>query len=205
LRWAFGVSLSVLLTVVPYLYYRCSYTWTKRLRDVTAGRVYRSGAMTASGFVTAIERYGIRTIINLQNEAQDPDLPLGYFSRHTIRESDLCEKLGVRYRVVCLDLLPRNRKPTERPAAIEQFLELMDDPSNYPVLIHCKAGLHRTGIFAALYRMEYEGWTRAEAIRELKSHGFGEFACSSANEYITQYLLSFQPGQRRNADIARHP
>ena len=34
----------------------------------------------------------------------------------------------------------------------------MDDPDSYPVLIHCNAGLNRTGVMVAVYRMEYQGW-----------------------------------------------
>jgi protein tyrosine/serine phosphatase len=69
----------------------------------------------------------------------------------------------------------------------------MDDSNNYPLLVHCRAGLHRTGVITAVYRMEYEGWSPTAALRELKAHGFGEFASSSANMYIQQYVLSYQP------------
>jgi protein-tyrosine phosphatase len=72
----------------------------------------------------------------------------------------------------------------------------MDDPANYPVLIHCKAGLHRTGCLVAVYRMEYEGWSPTEAIAEMKDLGFGDAACTSANDYIQQYVLTYQPRNR---------
>ena len=81
----------------------------------------------------------------------------------------------------------------------------MDDPASYPVLIHCKAGLHRTGILAALYRMEYEGWTREEALHELKAHGYGEFASTAANHYINQYVLGYQPRARGQHALERSP
>ncbi len=192
-RWLAGLVLVALLTVVPYLYYRSSYTHSRRLREVTPGKLYRSGLMTAAGFKAAIEGLGIRTIINLMEEAPDPNLPLDYFGCGRQRESALCQEHGVRYVHLLVDLVQRSRVPGERPAAIDAFLAIMDDPANYPVLIHCKAGLHRTGSLAALYRMEYDGWTAAEALRELKHLGFGEFACSSANDYITQYILTYQP------------
>jgi protein-tyrosine phosphatase len=60
-------------------------------------------------------------------------------------------------------------------------------------LIHCRAGLHRTGVISAVYRMEYDGWTPQEALRELKDHGFGEFASTAANVYVQQYVLTYQP------------
>ena len=162
--WLLGLSLALMLTVVPFVYYRWEYTHSKRLRVVTEDKVYRSGQMTASGFAEAVERYQIRTIINLQDEFPDPDIALGYFDRKTIKESELCRQLGVRYVFLGPDLISRKRVPHDRPPAIDKFLTLMDDPATYPVLLHCRAGLHRTGVMVGVYRMEYEGWTHAQAI-----------------------------------------
>src|SRR5262249_49261148 len=127
----------------------------------------------------------------------DPDIARGYFDGRTVKESALCRELGVRYVVIAPDLISRHKLPEERPAAIEAMLAVFDDPSSYPLLIHCKAGLHRTGCVAAVYRMEYEGWTPAEAIEEVKLHGFGDWACTSSNDYIAQYILNYRRGLRR--------
>jgi tyrosine-protein phosphatase SIW14 len=195
-RWVMGLVIAALVVGVPIVYYRYSYTHSKRLREVEAGKLYRSGAMTVAGFREAIERYGIRTVINLQDEAPDPNVPRGFFDRSTERESELCRELNVNYRFINADLVHPQDFPAKRPAAIDEFLRIMDDPANYPVLIHCRAGLHRTGCLVALYRVEYDGWTAAEAIREMKDLGFGEFACSNANLYIVQYITAYQRGLR---------
>jgi protein tyrosine/serine phosphatase len=196
LRWTFGIGLAVMLTVVPFAYYRSTYTTEKRLRVVTPGKVYRSGQMTVEGFTEAVRRLGIRTILNLQDEYPDPDIQESYSSLQTTSESELCRRLGVRYVYISPDLIPRKLIPSQRPEAIDQFLALMDDPKTYPILIHCRAGLHRTGLMVSIYRMEYEGWTRPDALAELKENGFGEWPCTAANDYITQYFLTFQPGLR---------
>ena len=83
--------------------------------------------------------------------------------------------MGVKFVFLPVELVNGREFPRKHPPTIDAFLALMDDQSTYPVLIHCRAGLHRTGVLAALYRQEYEGWTSAEALRELKNHGFGEF------------------------------
>jgi protein tyrosine/serine phosphatase len=153
--------IAVLVTVVPVVYYRMSYTHSKRLREVAPGVLYRCGQNTASGFTDAVERYGIRTIINLQDEYPDPELPWHYFGGGTIRESALCRRLNVRYVWLPPDIISRKKLPDARPAAIDRFLAIMDDPKNHPVLIHCKAGLHRTGCLAAVYLMEYQGYSAA--------------------------------------------
>ena len=51
---------------------------------------------------------------------------------------------------------------------MDQYLAILDNPDSYPILIHCQAGLHRTGLLSAVYRMEYEGWTPAQAWREFR-------------------------------------
>jgi tyrosine-protein phosphatase SIW14 len=219
IRWALGLTMVAMLTVVPFVYYRSVYTDTKRLRVVEPGVLYRSGQLSADGFTHAVLRYGIRTIINVQDEVPDPDVLGNWFDSRTIKESQLCEELGVRYVHLPPGLVSRREVPNARPEAIDQFLAIMDDPANHPVLLHCRAGLHRTGVLAAVFRMEYEQsygwsqiealeeepphrWTQLEAMAELKEHGFGQFFCTSANDYIVQYVLSYRPGLRRSAKSA---
>jgi tyrosine-protein phosphatase SIW14 len=195
-RRVFGGLIAALVFGVPVVYHRYVYTKSKRLREVTPGVLYRSGQLTAPGFLDAVERFGIRTIVNLQEEAPDPDVYQGYFTSETVKESEICRRLGLRYVHIPPDVLRPSEVAERRPAAIDRFLAVMDDPSAYPVLLHCRAGLHRTGVLSAVYRMEYQGWTPAQAIRELKDHGFGEYACTSANDYIMQYILTYRPGVR---------
>jgi tyrosine-protein phosphatase SIW14 len=193
LRW-FGVFLiSLLVLVVPFVCFRWEYTYAKRLRTVAPGVLYRSGEMTAAGFTEAVNLYHLHSIINLQDEFPDPELYQSYFTTQRIKESQLCRQLGVRYVYIPPDLLPRRELASHHPKAIDEFLGVMDDKANRPVLIHCRAGLHRTGIMTSLYRMEYEGWTPNQAIHELKTNGFGEWPCTASNEYIDQYILRYHP------------
>jgi protein tyrosine/serine phosphatase len=157
-----------------------------------------------AGFTDAVQRHGIKTIVNLQDDYADPNVRNSYLDRSTTSEIEMCRRLGVQYVFIPPDLIaPQNVGP-ERPKAIDQFLTVMDDPKNYPVLIHCKAGLHRTGVMVAVYRMEYQGYSPRAALDEVKANGFGEFAASSANAYIVQYILSFTPGIRIGATEVQH-
>jgi protein tyrosine/serine phosphatase len=187
-----GLVFVLAFSAGPYFYFRADYAHHKRLREVVPGRFYRSGQLTEAGFADAVDQLGIRTVINVQDDVPDPDVLHSYLDRRTLKESEVCRRLGIRYINLAPDLVSR-RIAQPRPQAIDQFLDLMDDERNYPVLLHCKAGLHRTGVLAAVYRMQYEGWSPGAAYRELKSHGFGEWVGTSANEYIRQYVLVYQP------------
>src|SRR5581483_105769 len=110
-RWSIVTALIVVIVVAPIVYFRCIYDTYKRLRVVEPGRVYRSGQMTAEGFADAIERYGIRTIINVQDDFPDPDINISFWGAQRIKESELCKQLGVRYVHLMPTLLPRHLIP----------------------------------------------------------------------------------------------
>jgi tyrosine-protein phosphatase SIW14 len=186
------------VAVGPFVFYRSVYAHGKRLRPIIPGKVYRSGQLTAAGFQDAVRQHGIRTIVNVQDDYPDPDINHTFWDRRTVKESELCRRLGVRYVFLAPDLVPRRDVPERRPAAIDELLSLLDEESNLPVLIHCKAGLHRTGVLSAVVRMEYQGWSRAEAYRELKGYGFGDWACTAANDYVYEYVLTYRRGLRLN-------
>src|SRR5207237_1241596 len=78
--------------------------------------------------------------------------------------------------------------PAEK--GVKVFREVMSDPANYPVLVHCFAGIHRTGAYCAVYRMEFEGWSNARAIAEVKDHGYSNL---EEDWDILGYLEQYRP------------
>lgn len=66
---------------------------------------------------------------------------------------------------------------SSRPAAAQlaRFFATVRDSAARPVYFHCARGRDRTGMFAALYRMEIDGWTREEAIAEMQAFGYSDF------------------------------
>jgi tyrosine-protein phosphatase SIW14 len=195
--WIGGALLALLIAVPPIIYHRYLYDHHKRLREVTAGKFYRSGQMTADGLRDAIHRFGIRTVINLQSENPDPQMDQSPWNSTKVSEVSLCRELGVRNVFLQADQLRSDRNnPEAVPDIVADYLKVLDDPSCYPVLLHCRAGLHRTGVLTAVYRMEYEDWSHALAIAELKGNGFdtsiGRHNCTACNDYVKQYVLNYR-------------
>lgn len=198
-RWCFGIGIFSMIAIVPFVHFRATYAHAKRLREVTPGRFYRCGQLTAEGFREAILRYGIKCVINLQDEDTDPFVPETYYrTRKRTLESEVCEKAGAKYVMLAFDLPARNIAHLEHPKVIDEFLKICDDRANLPILLHCKAGLHRTGLLTAIYRIEYEGWSKAAALRELRANGFGDSAATSANDYIYAFIECYVPRRERS-------
>ncbi len=207
--WLLGIALAVIVLGLPGLYYRYTYEHSKRLRVVTDGKFYRCGQLSETGFRDATKRYRIKTVINLQEDVRDPLIPAQTFGNPSVRESDALARLGVDS--VSLDggVLEDDPKPGQRPAVIDDFLELVDGIRDkywikgipHAVMIHCQAGLHRTGLFTAIYRLEYENRTLPEVIEELKANGFGTYAATEANDYIKRFLIDYRKGLRRGKPV----
>jgi protein tyrosine phosphatase (PTP) superfamily phosphohydrolase (DUF442 family) len=191
-------ALFVIVVVAPVVYFRIVYAHSKRLREVDPGRFYRSGQMTAEGLRDAVVQYGIRTVINVQDEFPDPDLDINFWTWETVKESEVCRELGVRYVHIAPELISRKLVPQFRPPAIDQFLALLDKEENYPVLMHCHAGLHRTGVLTAVYRMEHQNYSRLEAWEDMRAAGFGPWVGTIANDYVKQYVTTYVRGVRNH-------
>lgn len=135
---------------------------TRNFRVVRPGMLYRSGQMTKDGLLQVINDYHIKTVINLRDGLSERDRA----------EEEFCKSEDVKF----VRILPSRwgdeggSVPVE--AGVQRFREIMSDPRNLPVLIHCYAGIHRAGSYSAIYRMEFEHWTNARAIAEMKACGY---------------------------------
>lgn len=100
---------------------------------------------------------------------------------------------------------------TKRPATEEQtvyFLNIVNDPANWPVFVHCKGGRHRTGEMTAIYRITQDGWTGNQAYEEMKKYDFENsfFYPRSLKRYVFSYYIRRIGVPRRrtqNLDLTR--
>jgi len=71
--------------------------------------------------------------------------------------------------------IPLTTSEAPSSAAVTKFLNLVNDPANWPVYVHCQGGRHRTGVMTAVYRMTQDGWTADRAYNEMKQFNFEGF------------------------------
>jgi protein tyrosine/serine phosphatase len=110
------------------------YVFRAVFAEVVPGQVYRTPQPSQRRLRGYIAQYGIRTVISLRgNDASE-----------VVAEMDVCRELGVVHKSIAL---ATGDLPT--PA---QLHELIDDLLNSPrpILLHCRAGVDRTGLGAAL-------------------------------------------------------
>jgi hypothetical protein len=56
---------------------------------------------------------------------------------------------------------------------VVKFLRIATTADLQPVLVHCEHGSDRTGTMVAIYRVAFDGWTKAQATEEMIYGGFG--------------------------------
>jgi protein tyrosine phosphatase (PTP) superfamily phosphohydrolase (DUF442 family) len=125
--------------------------------------LYRGAQPTAEG-MKALKALGIRTVINLRAWHSDKD-----------------ELAGTGLKSVRFETKPWHAEMED----VVGFLRAATDTNNLPVFVHCQRGADRTGMMCALYRIAVCGWTRAEAIDEMKN---GEFEFNPAWHDLVNFI-----------------
>lgn len=112
--------------------------------------LYR-GAQPQEEGIKELKKLGINTIVNLRTSNKDQELLDGYEFKY--------------FHLPMNAFLPNKKK-------FLRFLEIISDPGNQPVFVHCQHGADRTGAAAALYRIKLQKWDAEEAINEMVKGGY---------------------------------
>jgi len=124
---------------------------------ITEGKVYKSGVIPPDEIESYVKKYNIKSIVDLRfpgtgDDVNNPEIPA-----ELIAEKEAVSKIpGVNYFNNGSDQIPNQKN-------LDIFFTIMDNPKNYPVLIHCYHGIGRAQLYSAIYRIEYEGFSNEEA------------------------------------------
>jgi protein tyrosine/serine phosphatase len=148
------ILIIVLVGVGKYVY---DVNINYNFKEISEGKVYKSGVIPPNEIEDYTKKYNIKSIVDLRfpgtkDTINNPEVP-----EELLAEKEAVEKIeGVTYFNVGSHQVPSQE-------TVDSFLEIMDDPNNYPVLIHCYHGSGRAHLFSALYRMEYEDMSNDDA------------------------------------------
>jgi len=130
---------------------------------ITEGKVYKSGVIPPDEIADYVNKYHIKSIVDLRYPGtadleNNPEIPA-----ELTAEKEAVEKIpGVNYFNNGSDQVPQQQN-------LDTFFKIMDNPANYPVLIHCYHGVGRAEMYSALYRVEYENFSNEEARQNVRT------------------------------------
>jgi tyrosine-protein phosphatase SIW14 len=187
LNYAFAGIILGILVGVPVTYCTWRNKQYRNFHVVREGVLYRSGQLPVDGLKRLIHDYHIKTVVTLRYPPA-PDQPAP-----DQEEERVCRELALHYfRLPHRSWTGAESETADRgvpaEANVKQFLEIMKDPRNHPVLVHCFAGVHRTGAMCAVYRMEFEQWTPDQAMAEMRQMGY-----AAHHRDVFGYLERYQP------------
>lgn len=130
------------------------------LHEVERSQLYRSAQPGSSFLREIIDRYGIRTVINLRG----PN-PGAKWYRDEIHVAD---SKGVTH----IDIAMSAGKEPD-PATINRLLDAFKS-ARKPILVHCEAGADRSGLASAIYELRIAHRPASQAARQL-SFFYGHF------------------------------
>jgi protein tyrosine/serine phosphatase len=160
-----GLAGSIFLLMIsgPFFYKHWHDHEYRNLHVVEPGVLYRSGQLPLARLQHLVMNQRIRTVVCL---------------REGDKLDDQAEEAWIKARGLnFVRIPPRQWWPDssgQAPAdeSVAEFRKVMDDPAHYPVLVHCYAGIHRTGTMCAVFRMDYQGWTNEQAMAEMRTYGY---------------------------------
>lgn len=183
-RVALGTAILLMLVLGPWWYYAQYYRATRNFRAVHPGVLYRSGQMSVAGLKRVVKDHGIKTVISFRGADQEGD------AHPDADEEAFCRKAGIAYfRIATNAGWLAETGANSADNRVKRFCEILSDPKYHPVLVHCYAGIHRTGAYCAIYRMACENWSAEQAIEEMKQLGYDNV---EEHQDLYQYLLHYR-------------
>jgi protein tyrosine/serine phosphatase len=149
---------------------------------VTPGVLYRSGLLRSQNLEYVFDKYGIKTVVNLIDPGPKNAQQLG-------EEMRIAAERGVRF--VDMPMVPETPPSDEQLAS---WLALIDDPSNHPVLVHCKHGVVRTGMMVAVYEVEYLDRENRDILEDIPM--FGHDLYVPHRKPMRDFILGYTPRAR---------
>lgn len=129
---------------------------------VQEGVLYRSAQPDAKGWEVIANKYHIKTVVSLRGDQTNEATTQPWWQE----EEAFCGRGGIGFVNI-----PIGKKVSPEDT-VREFLKIVTDPRNQPVLVHCEFGSARTGLAAGAYRIVVQGWTYDAALKEAKGFRF---------------------------------
>jgi protein tyrosine phosphatase (PTP) superfamily phosphohydrolase (DUF442 family) len=157
-------------------------------RTVEKDGLYRSSQLDPEQLGEAIDKFGLKTIINLR------DVPERTNGDWYEKQNEVVRGKGA----LVLDV-PLKAGTPPNAEQVELILKVLDDPKNRPAMAHCYHGSIRSAALEGLYRREYMGESGAEANDNVESWGHD---LSVKYPEIYKFIQDYVPRSQRSKGAA---
>lgn len=132
------------------------------LVTISKNKVYNSAVIPPNKLAEVLNDYKIKSVVDLRSSAEQTELNPTTKKQLNTEKNTVDKISGVHYFNLPTDQIPED-------STIQKFLKIMDNPKNYPVLIHCQQGVGRSRLFSSIYRIEYENFSNEDARAKARS------------------------------------
>lgn len=181
---AFGLLLAVVLGGTFAIKYARLAGRPVRFAEVERGQLYRCAHPDAESLKYVIRQYRLNTILALENEQGG-------------RSVQPTEEETAQHEGVHLVRIPMPGDAEGWMLALDKAAEVMADPVNRPLLVHCASGVEHTGAAFMAYRLKHGNWSFENALGEGDRFGCGiedsPELVRSLRDYYRERVLPMKP------------
>ena len=151
------------------------------------GLVYRSAWLEPDALAEMIEKHQIRSVINLCDPGEMGE-------QRWIEERQAVQGAGAQL----LELtMPRTVNAAD--PVVERYIEVLRNPDNYPVLIHCQHGVTRTAELLSMYDILFRGLSADESLKKMPLFGRDDH-----NVAVKAFAASFEKSHKQDTARISH-
>ncbi len=174
----FAAAAAFLLVVIGASVAWQHYTSVYHLATVQPGVLYRDGARSVHELDMALAKVRPKTVVCLVDDGEISDPAKPQFKQ----EFELLKN-----RDIAMERIPVKLGGWPSSENIRQFLDLVDQPRNQPVLVHCAQGVRRTAMMAAAYQQSILGYDKQRAKDEIITFGHSDNTINDIRKFIDAY------------------
>lgn len=153
-RGSLILVLTIAILISAFAYYQKKVRYN--LVTISENKVYNSGVVAPDHLPEFLKSHNIKSVIDLRDGEEQTELNPETKKQVGAEENAINKISGVNYFNLPTDQIPQD-------TTVQKFLKIMDNPKNYPVLIHCHHGVGRSRLFSSIYRIEYENFSNEDA------------------------------------------
>jgi tyrosine-protein phosphatase SIW14 len=161
--------MSRLFLIIAFFLGSLAQAEIQRFIELEEGKIYRGSQPTEDQDYRLLKSLGVKTIVNLR------------WDTSVEKSKEMAKKYGFKF-----INLPMKASEWPNNETVDTALKNIKSRAHQPVFLHCQHGKDRTGLIAALYRVETQKWEPNDARQEWIGMGFSVKWLRELDKYFLQ-------------------